>query len=388
MELAHWDGDAFFASVEQAADPRLRGLPVAVGGGPGGVIACASYEARAFGIRAAMPTREALRRCPDLRLLRGHFELYEQFSSTIFDLCRELSPEVEERGLDEGFIGLMGWAGGTRRLDPVAALRSLAKEVNGWLKVTISQGLASNRRVAAIASKWRKPNGFVVVPEGAEAEFLESLPVTELPGIGPQTAAMLAGLGVQTIGAFRQLDQALLRRILGVRAEDLREAAFGRDNRPFLSPSQPQSQSLSRQITFDEETGDEAQILREAKMALEQALRDLRQSRRGARTLTLAITYSDYAEHSGSHSLPSPSAFPEAFFPLFPALLRKTWKRRVLLRRVRIRLSNFYPACFQDDLFERCGESRFLQLNAAMDQLQASFGQQVLRRGYALEPNA
>jgi DNA polymerase IV len=385
IEIAHWDGDAFFASIEQAADRRLRGLPVAVGGGPGGVIACASYEARGFGLHAGMPTREALRRCPELRLLRGHFELYEQFSGAIFDLCRDLSPQVEESGLDEGFIGLMGWAGGGgRRPNPVESLRKLNIEVRGWLKISISQGLAANRRVAAIASKLRKPNGFVVVPHGAEADFLEPLPVTRLPGIGPKSAATLSSLGVIQVGQLRQFGLPALRTLFGTRAEAWMQLARGEDPRPLASAAPRPAQSLSRQITFDEDTGDEAFVRREALQALEDLLRSLRQSKRLARTLTLGITYSDYDENAVSRSLDAPANCPEPFMPLLGPLLRSLWKRRVLLRRIRLRLANFYPAHFQGDLFQEARTVRPDKLHQALDSLHQTHGPDAVRRASCL----
>ena len=194
--ILHLDADAFYASVEQAADSRLRGKPMAVGGTSRGVIASASYEARALGVRTAMSTAQAKRLCPGLILIPGDFEKYERFSQLMFAYAHDLTPMVEICSIDEGYLDLTA----STQLHPQEAATCLAQQIRENLKITVSQGLASNKFCSAVASKLKKPNHFLEVPTGEERAFLAPLPTRWLPGVGTRTEPIFLQAGLCKIG--------------------------------------------------------------------------------------------------------------------------------------------------------------------------------------------
>src|ERR1700722_14583332 len=175
--IVHLDADAFFAAVEQAGDPKLRGKPVAVGGEKRGIIASASYEARKFGVFTPMPTARARKLCPKLIVLSGDFERYEQFSNWMFGYCYDFTPEVEQTSIDEGYFDL------TATRQPAADVaEKIRKAIGERLKISVSEGIGTNKLVSAVASKLTKPRAFYEVPPGEEAAFLRPLPNKWLPG--------------------------------------------------------------------------------------------------------------------------------------------------------------------------------------------------------------
>src|SRR5436189_5341710 len=193
--IVHLDADAFFASVEQAADPRLRGRAIAVGGEKRGIIASASYEARKMGIYTPMPTAIARRLCPKLILLPGDFEKYELFSRLMFSYAYDFTPDVEIGSIDEGYLDLTG-----ARKPAVDIASTIRQAIRDALKLSVSEGVASNKLVSQIASKLKKPSAFEFVPFGQEAEFLSPLANQWLPGIGPKTATQFNSAGLASIG--------------------------------------------------------------------------------------------------------------------------------------------------------------------------------------------
>src|SRR3954469_22295641 len=192
--IVHLDADAFFAAVEQAADAKLRGKAVAVGGERRGIIASASYEARKFGVYTPMPTIRARKLCPKLIVLPGNFERYEQFSNWMFGYCYDFTPDVEQTSIDEGYIDLSGV-----RKPPVEVALTIRKAIAQKLKITVSEGIGANKLISAIASKLTKPAGFNEIHAGGEKEFLHPLPNKWLPGIGPKTSARLDAAGLVRI---------------------------------------------------------------------------------------------------------------------------------------------------------------------------------------------
>src|SRR5437899_2683177 len=185
--IVHLDADAFFAAVEQAADPKLRGKAIAVGGESRGIIASASYEARKFGIYTPMPTARARKLCPKLIVLPGDYERYEQFSNWMFGYAYDFTPEVEQTSIDEGYFDLSA----SRQKPPVEIAQTIRQAIRQSLKISVSEGLGTNKLVSQIASKLNKPAAFQAVPPGQEIPFLHPLPNKWLPGIGPKTSARL-----------------------------------------------------------------------------------------------------------------------------------------------------------------------------------------------------
>src|SRR3974377_784327 len=220
--IVHLDADAFFASVEQAADPRLRGKPIAVGGEKRGIIASASYEARKFGIYTPMPTVQAKRLCPKLILLPGDFDKYELFSRLMFSYAYDFTPEVEIGSIDEGYFDLSG-----ARKPAVGIAETIRQAIRQALKLSVSEGIAANKLVSQIASKLKKPSAFEFVPYGHEAEFLRPLANKWLPGLGPKTASQLSPGGLARVCQIAQTPPDLLGLLVGSFAPQLHNFALG-----------------------------------------------------------------------------------------------------------------------------------------------------------------
>ncbi|HXH81730.1 MAG TPA: DNA polymerase IV, partial [Candidatus Tectomicrobia bacterium] len=230
--IAHVDMDAFYAAIEQRDRPELRGRPVIVGADPRGrgVVSAASYEARAFGVRSAMPISRAARLCPHGVFLPVDMDRYARVSREVMAILAAFSPLVEPVSVDEAFVDLTG----TRRVCGWApeAVRQIKTRIRAETGLTASAGLATSKLVAKIASDLRKPDGLVVVPPGAEAAFLAPLPVERLWGVGAATARALDGLGITTIGQLQRFPEAALVARLGPHGRDLQALALGRDDRP------------------------------------------------------------------------------------------------------------------------------------------------------------
>src|SRR5712672_3396316 len=216
--IVHLDADAFFASVEQAADPRLRGKAIAVGGEKRGIVASASYEARKFGVYTPMPTVLARRLCPKLILLPGDFEKYELFSRLMFSYAYDFTPDVEIGSIDEGYFDLTG-----TRKPALSIAETIRHAIHQALKLSVSEGIAGNKLISQIASKLKKPSAFEFVPHGHEAAFLSPLANKWLPGVGPKTANQLNAAGLAFIGQIAQTPVELLGLILGGQAPQLRK---------------------------------------------------------------------------------------------------------------------------------------------------------------------
>lgn len=311
--ILHLDLDAFYAAVEQRDKPSLRGKPVVVGGvGGRGVVATASYEARAFGVHSAMPTAEARRRCPHAAFLGGRFGAYRETSRAVMDLLVSISPLVEPLSLDEAFVDLEGGAGLEDR--SVAGLYALGRElkervteVTGGL--TGSVGIASSKFLAKIASDLDKPDGLVVVAPGTERDLLRPMQVTVIPGVGPATAESLRRVGAHTVADLEELGLDELIRLLGkAHGQRLFELARARDDRP-VEPER-ETKSVSVEDTYDTDHVDrrlvEALVARQAVRVSER----LRAARLSGRTVTLKVRLHDFSTHTRSSTLPAPTDDP------------------------------------------------------------------------------
>src|SRR5690606_12787917 len=247
--ILHADMDAFYASVEPRRRPARRGPPVVVGGlGPRGVVSSASYQARRYGVRSAMPTSRARALCPQAVFLPPDFAAYTEASRAVMDIFRDLTPLVEPLSLDEAFLDV---AGAVRLLGrPAAIARSIRRRVADELRLTCSVGVAPSKFVAKLASTRAKPDGLLVVPASQVLEFLHPLPVEALWGVGDRAAEVLRRLGLRTIGALAEAPVSQLRAALGpAAAQQLHELANGRDPRR-VEPDRP-DKSIGAEVTFD-----------------------------------------------------------------------------------------------------------------------------------------
>jgi DNA polymerase-4 len=377
--IAHLDFDAFFAAVEENRDPSLRGKPVIVGGGERGVVATANYVARRYGVHSAMPLRTARRLCPHGVYLGGHHQLYHEYSRRLMAMLDGYSPLVEQMSLDEAYLDLTG----TEQLfgPPVRTARLIQQRVAEELHLSISVGLATNKLVAKVASDYRKPAGFTVVPPGREAEFLAPLPVEKLPGVGPALLEQLRDRGVVTVGDLARVPPHLLRLSFGEWGELLAHRARGEDLRR-VTPRE-EVKSISREHTFEEDVSD-VSLLESMLISLtEDVCRRLRHKRLEARTVTVKIRYSDFVTHTCSHTLSRPLDVDEVFFEEVLALFRQGRRRRYHLRLVGVGLSNLVPRAWQDDLFDQ--ELPLLrELDLKLDAIREKYGKEAVRRGAAL----
>jgi len=292
VKILHVDMDAFYASVEQRDRPDLRGRPVAVGGSPAsrGVVAAASYEARAFGVRSALPMARAVRLCPDLVVVPPDFGKYRAVSQQVMAIYREVTPLVEPLSLDEAYLDVTENAWGEPLAVNVARrLKAAIREATG---LTASAGVAPNKFLAKIASAWRKPDGLTVIAPERVEWFLQQLPVDALWGVGPVTAKRLRDRGITRLVDVRTAEPALLSEAVGSMAEWLRKLAAGEDDRP-VEPNRA-AKSSSSECTYAEDLTDLGRIQEEiAEMARDNAAW---LGRKGllARTVTIKVRYSDF----------------------------------------------------------------------------------------------
>jgi DNA polymerase-4 len=290
--IAHVDMDAFYAAVEQRDRPELRGTPVIVGAEPSGrgVVAAASYEARVYGVRSAMPIRTAARLCPQGAFLPVDMAKYQRVSREIMAVLDGFSPLVEPISVDEAFVDLTGT--GSLWGTPVEAVRAIKQRIRDVTALTASAGLAPNKFLAKIASDLRKPDGLVVVPQGGEAAFLAPLPIGRLWGVGKVMAEALSGLGITTIGQLQRMPRAVLVKRFGDHGAALHELALGRDERP-VEPFTP-AKSMGAESTFEADCCDPARLAAVLRAQAERVARELRESGVAAARLTLKLRFGDF----------------------------------------------------------------------------------------------
>jgi DNA-directed DNA polymerase III PolC len=398
--VLHLDADAFFASVEQAADRRLRGKPVAVGGERRGIVASASYEARRLGIRTAMPTALARKLCPALVVVPGDFEKYERFSRFVFSYAYDFTPSVEIASIDEGYADLTG----QRKVGALEIAGTIRRAVRQSLRITLSEGVGTNKLVAAVASKLRKPDALVVVPPGGERAFLGPLEVRWLPGVGPKLAETLRRAGLARIGQVALTPPARLALFAGAGAVTLRDMALGIDPRPVV-PDPPAAKSLGEQETFASDTTDTAFVRAKLRQMADRLLAKLRARGVCARTLEVRLRYNDFDEARRSESFSEPTDLEADAYPAIDRLVRKAWERRVSIRLAGVKFSNLYGGAFQDTLdlwgggpgtprgesatrdsmpADGAARGRRRALAAAIDRLREDMGPSAILRGHDL----
>jgi len=304
--IIHLDMDAFYAAVEQRDDPQLRGRPVVVGGSPEsrGVVAAASYEARAFGVRSAMPMARALRLCPDLVIRRPDFARYREASRKVMAILRSATPLVEPLSLDEAYLDVTENHWGKSLATDVA--KELKRRIRADLSLTASAGVAPNKFLAKIASGWQKPDGLTVVSPGRVEAFLQKLPVEALWGVGPVTAKKLRRIGIHRLVDVRKADSAVLTAAVGSLADWLKRLAWGDDPRP-VTPDRPWK-SVSTETTYAEDLRDWPRMTAELDRLAGRVAASLQNKELAARTVTIKVRFADFRTVTRSHTSPTPTA--------------------------------------------------------------------------------
>ncbi len=380
--IVHLDADAFFVSCELALRPDLRGTKCAVGGRERGIISSASYEARACGIYTPMPTQRALKVCPDLILLPHTAGLYGKVSRQMFDLCETLTPLVQRNSIDEGYLDL-GPCGLASPGEVEGKVRALQARIQSELQLPVSFGLATNKLVAQIASKLRKPRGFVVVPAGTEADFLAPLPLGKLPGIGAKTEADLAERhGLRRVSDLFARDEPALRAAFGDGWRGMLAMARGEDDRA-VETEHEDAKSYSQQETFGRDIAAFDEIERIVKRMVDELLPKIRADRKRVRTMTVKGRYPDFAQESHARSLAEGSDLEAPFYPLVGPLLRAAWSQRRPLRLVSVKFSNVEDGGQQLEMFAENNEKR-RRLAAVLDRLNQGGRSAAVQHGHQL----
>lgn len=387
--ILHADLDAFYASVEQLLDPSLRGRPVLVGGG---VVLAASYEARAHGISAPMPARDALRLCPEAVVVDGHFDQYLDYSSRIMAILEDATPAVEQISIDEAFLDV---SGSTQLLGtPVQIARGLRGRAREEVGLPLSIGVASTKFLAKVASARAKPDGLVVVHFGSELEFLHPLPVEAMWGVGAVTARKLHRLGICTIGELAQISPASLAAPLGPgSAYALHALAWNRDPRPVRGGRR--AGSVGSQQALGRGLADPDELAVVVLGLADRVGRRLRKKGRAGSTLTVRVRFPGPRLVTRSHTLPAPTASTAALSNLGMVLVGRAIEgvdEPVTL--VGISVSNLTTDEFLQLELEidegdvlRAGSSLDLirrSLDASVDEVRERFGREAIRLGNPL----
>lgn len=382
--ILHLDMDAFFASVEIRDDPSLRGLPVVVGGaGARGVVAAASYPARARGIRSAMPMATARRLAPDLVIVPGRMHRYREISHQVMDLLRDVVADVEQISVDEAFLD----ARPARRLfgppEEIAGL--LRRRIREELGLPSSVGGSVSRAVAKIASARAKPDGMLIVPAESTAAFLAPLPVSVISGIGPTAVKALERIGVHTVGDVRDVPVSTLTRAIGPQALQVMRVADGSD-RTGLG-HRVRDKSLGTERTWDEDLTDPHEVRRRITVMADDVARQLRRSGFVARTVVLKLRSPDGATITRSVTMDQPTSSGERLREHVVALWERESTRMPRVRLAGVRATQLASAGPGGEPRELTGRSAGWQdLEAAMDRARDRFGASSLARGSTLRP--
>lgn len=360
----HVDMDAFFASVEQALDPTLRGKPVIVGGRHGhGVVTSASYEARAFGVRSAMPGFQAKKLCPHGIFLPNRRSVYSEFSARVFAILEQYAPAVRALSIDEGLVDLAG----TQKLfgPPLKTADEILRRIKNDLDLPASGGLAADRVVAKIAATLAKPQGLLYIPEGSEEAFLSPLPVEVIPGVGPKAQAALQSRGVRTIADLlknRPLRDRYLH--LGVAAE---------------KTDRHREHALGNETTLDEPLRDSEKVEEVLWTLVEEVGARLRREGLYARCLTLKIRYSDFQTVTRSRTLGAPTHFDREIFQVVCELLRRHRVPEKPIRLLGVNASALQSSGWQEPLFDGDKRRAWEKLYRSIDDLRHKYGDATIR---------
>ena len=382
--ILHLDLDAFYCSVEEIQDPELIGKPFAVGGKPNerGVVASCSYAARAMGVRSAMPMSRALQLCRELLIVPGRHKLYGEYSESVMEKLRDLTPLVEQISIDEAFLDISDI-----REDPARLALDLQADIRVDLQLPSSIGIASNKLVAKIATEVGKksskrknepPFGFTVVPAGDEANFLAPLPADMLWGVGPKTFARLTELGIHTIGDIANWPEKELVNLFGENGRDLWHHAQGIDNRPIVT--EYETKSVSQETTFNVDVRDEQTLEKTLREQSKDVARQLRKNDLAGKTVKLKIRWSDFTTLSRQTTLPTSTDNEDEIFHAAVKLMKIVRKPNQAVRLIGVGVSGIGAPVRQLSLWDEGGE-KSRKVQEVVDQLQEKYGKGAIHKG-------
>ena len=379
--IMHIDLDAFFVSVEQVLNSELRGKPVVVGGNPDrrGVVAAASYEARAFGLHSGMPLITASRLCPQAVFIEGNFARYRAASKKFMTILADFTPYLEPMGLDEAYLDVSGFEsihGSIRQMG-----EAIRERIRRELGICASAGIAGCKIVAKVASDAAKPDGLLEVPEGGEASFLAPLPIAELPGIGKKSQGVLKGMGVETIGQLAALLPDILKHRFGVSGVIMCNHAKGIDGSSVQAPGE--AKSISRETTFMNDTRDEKYLEATLQYLSEKIGNTLRRHGKRAGCVSLKLRYADFTTITRQQTLSRASDTDRVIFDVGNRLLRK----ELAANRQSVRLLGIGVSGFTDgrqlSMLDMSGIKQE-KLNRAVDRIRQRYGFQAIETGRTL----
>ena len=389
--IIHVDMDAFYASVEERENPQLKGRPVIVGGQADarGVVAAANYEARKFGIHSAMPTATAVRKCPDLLIIRPRGQVYAEESRKIRAIFHRYTPVVEPLSLDEAFLD----PSGSERLygDAASIARRIKDDIKRELSLVASVGVAPNKFLAKLASDHEKPDGFTVIESGREQDFLDPMPVNRMWGVGKVANEKLAELGIETVAALRERGPEFLAELFGQYGNQLWDLAHGIDHRRVTPDGEVKS--LSQETTFENDISDLDAILSTALYLTEGVGFRLRDAGIKGRTVTVKIRYDDFRTITRSRSLSRRTHGTDLIWGTVKALIEEALGGEPFaVRLVGVGMSNFVDGqqeAGQADIFSVMPEQEMdgakgQALDKLSDEIKNRFGKKSIRRGKSI----
>ncbi|GAB6037354.1 DNA polymerase IV [Fundidesulfovibrio butyratiphilus] len=377
--VLHLDMDAFYASVEQQDNPELRGKPVIIGRNMRGVVSAASYEARVFGVRSAMPVAQAKRLCPHGEYLPGRMSRYAEVSRQVMAVLGEVSPLVEQASVDEAYVDVTG----VEKLfgPPEAVARLLQDRVRAVTGLSCSIGVAPVKFVAKIASDFRKPGGITVVEPEAVLAFLETLPVGRIPGVGARMLARLADLGVVTCADVRRYSLTFWEDRLGEWGRALFDRAWGRGSNRVVT--EHETKSSSAENTFDADTADPRFLKRWLTRQSERVGADLRAHGWKGRTVTLKVKFADFRQITRSKTI-APTDSDEVIYATAAGLLDQV-SLAPRVRLIGVGVSNFAKSPEQLSLFPDERVEKMRRIDKALDAIRGKHGRGAVRRGRTME---
>ena len=379
-QILHVDLDAFFCSVEEIRNPDLRGKAFVVGGSPEGrgVVTSASYPARKFGIKSAMPMSRAMRLHPDLTVVSSDHGDYSEHSRRVMAFLRGAVPVMQQMSIDEAFLDLSGDPRGGQQ-----AASEMQTAILDRFELPTSWGIATNKLVAKIATEVGKPEGVVVVPSGKEAAFLAPLPVSMMWGVGPKTAKRLAQYGIRTIGDLAALPGPRLRQLFGARGTDLAIRAKGLDDRPVQELLDRRSVSAER--TFPRDV-DSVQDLRRHLLHLSERVGTrVRRAGVAGSTVRIKLRWPDFSSFTRQMRLSQPTDQDREIYAGALKLFTDNWRPGKAVRLLGVGLADLGPPMRQLELFDREWEQDH-KLLRTVDDIREKYGHRALRRAGSMSP--